>query len=200
MTKVDAKMVSKLRKESGAPMMDCKRALEEAQCDWDKANDILRKKGLKSAESKAGREAAEGRVFSYIHSDNKTGVLLEVYCETDFVARNDDFVAFGHDLCMHLAFSKPPYLVREDVPAADVEKERTYQLEKVREEMGDRPEEIQEKAVEGRMNKFFEDRCFLEQKFIKDDSMSIDKYLKTMIGKIGENLIVKRFQVFVIGA
>jgi elongation factor Ts len=199
MTKVDAQMVSKLRKESGAPMMDCKRALQEAQCDWEKANDILRKKGLKSADSKVGREASEGRVFSYIHSDNKTGVLLEIDCETDFVARNEDFVAFGHDLCLHLAFTKPPYLVREDVPAAAVEKERNYQMEKVAEQMGDKPAEIQEKALEGRMDKFFEDQCFLEQGFIKEDKLTIEECLKQQIGKIGENLIIKRFQIFVVG-
>lgn len=199
MTKVDAKMVSKLRKESGAPMMDCKRALEEAQGDWDKAHDILRKKGLKTADSKADREATEGRVFSYVHSDLKTGVLLEIDCETDFVARNEDFGALGHDLCLHLAFAKPPYLAREDVPANLIEKERDLQLEKVQEQMGDRPQEIQEKAVEGRMNKFFEDLCFLEQKFIKEDSLSIQQYLKERIGKIGENLVIKRFQVFVVG-
>ncbi len=200
MTKVDAKMVGKLRRESGAPMMDCKRALDESGGDWDKAHDILRMKGLKSADSKAGREATEGRVFSYIHSDMKTGVLLEIDCETDFVARNEDFVEFGHDLCLHLAFAKPPYLTREDVPADEVEKERSHQLEKVREQMGDRPQEIQEKAVEGRMNKFFEDRCFLEQKFVKDDKASIEQMVKAQIGKIGENLIVKRFQVFVVGS
>lgn len=200
MSKVDASMVSKLRKESGAPMMDCKRALEEAAGNWDKAHEILRIKGLKSADKKASRDATEGRVFSYIHQDHKTGVLLEIDCETDFVARNDEFQAFGKDLCLHLAFAKPPYLDREDVPAEEIEKERSILLEQVRQKEGNKPEAVQEKIVEGRLGQFFEDRCFLEQKFVKDTNVSIRDLLKQKIAKIGENLIIKRFQVFVVGA
>ena len=196
---VDAKDVGKLRKETGAPMMDCKKALEEAGGNWEQAKDILRKKGLQAAEKRSGREAAEGRVFSYIHAGDKIGVMVEIDCETDFVAKNDDFARFGHELCLHVAFNRPAYLSREEVPAEAVEKERSFLLEQVKEQMAGRPEEIQEKAVEGRMGKFFEQQCLLEQKFVKDDSKTVEEMRKEMVALIGENLVIKRFAAFVVG-
>ncbi len=199
MTNIDAKMVKKMRVETGAPMMDCKRALEEADGDWDKATDILRKKGMQSAEKRSSRETAEGRVFSYIHAGDKIGVLVEIDCETDFVARNDAFLQFGHDLCLHIAFTRPAHLSREEVPATEVEKERSFLLEQVREQMAGKPDEIQEKAVDGRMSQFFEARCLLEQKFVKENSKSIEDYRKQMVAKIGENLVIARFAVFAVG-
>ena len=196
---VDAKDVAKLRKETGAPMMDCKKALQEANGAWDQAKDILRKKGLQAAEKRAGRDAAEGRVFSYIHAGAKIGVLVEVDCETDFVAKNEDFATFGHDLCLHVAANLPSYLDRESVPADAIEKERSFLLEQVQEQMGDRPPEIQEKTVEGRMSKFFKQHCLLEQDFVKENSKSVEEVRKEMVAKIGENLVIKRFAAFVVG-
>ncbi len=196
MAQVDASMVKKLRKETGAPMMDCKRALVEAGGDWDKAKDALRLKGLQSADKKASRDTAEGMVFSYIHAGGKIGVLLEIDCETDFVARNEEFQQFGHDLCLHLAFAKPTYLSRDEVSPEAVEKERAFLLTQVQEQMAGKPEEVQQKAVDGRMSKFFEESCFLEQKFIKDDKKTIETYRKDMVAKIGENLVIRRFAVF----
>ncbi len=196
MTTIDAKTVMKLRRETGAPMMECKRALAEAGGDWEKAKEALRIAGLQSADKKASRETSEGMVFSYIHAGNKLGVLLEINCETDFVARNEEFQNFGHELCLHLAFAKPPYLSREDVPAEDLEKERSFLLEQIRQTAGDKPAEIQEKMVEGRMKKFFAEKCFLEQPFVKDDKITIEEFRKQMVAKIGENLVIRRYAVF----
>lgn len=200
MTEIDAKTVMKLRQETGAPMMDCKKALAETSGDWEKAKESLRLKGLQSAESKGSRDTSEGRVFSYIHAGDKIGVLLQIDCETDFVARNEDFAAFGHDLCLHIAFKRPPYLKREDVPAEEVEKERGFLLTQVQEQMQGKPLEIQEKAVEGRMSKFFEERCLLEQFFIKDDKKTIETVRKEKVAKIGENLVIKAFACFEVGS
>ena len=199
MAEIDAKTVMKLRRETGAPMMDCKKALAETGGDWDKAKESLRLKGLQSAESRSAREANEGKVFSYIHAGDKIGVLLQIDCETDFVARNEDFQAFGHDLCLHIAFKRPPYLKREDVPAEALEKEKAFLLSQVQEQMQGKPAEIQEKAVEGRIGKFFEERCLLEQPFVKDDKKSIEVYRKEMVAKLGENLVIQRFACFEVG-
>jgi len=199
MATVDAKMVAKLRKETGAPMMDCKRALEATDGNWDQAIETLRKQGVKDAAGKASRDAAEGKIFSYIHTGDTIGVLLEIDCETDFVARNEQFNEFGHELCLHLAFTRPRYLTREEVPNDQVEKERAFLLEQVKEQMANKPQEIQEKAVEGRMQQFFQDRCLMEQKYIKDDKITIEDWRKQMIATIGENLVIKRFAVFAIG-
>jgi elongation factor Ts len=199
MAEVDAKMVAKLRKETGAPMMDCKRALIDAGGDWEKAKEALRLAGLQAADQRSGRATAEGRVFSYIHNGDKIGVMVEVLCETDFVAKNEMMSEFGHDLCLHLAFAKPDYLKPEDVPAEDIEKERSFLLKQVQEQMEGKPAEIQEKAVDGRMEKFFKERCFLNQEFVKDENKTIDDYRKEVVGKIGENIQITRFVVFVLG-
>ena len=193
MAEIDAKTVMALRKRSGAPMMDCKKALQEASGNVDAAVDILRKKGLQSADNKASREAKEGLVFNYNHHDGKLGVLAEVACETDFVARNEDFQAFGRDLCLHIAAMTPLYLNREEVSEADIEKERAFQLEKAAEQMAGKPPEVIEKAVEGRMKKFFAESCLMDQPWVKDDGKSVEDVRKELIGTIGENIQVRRF-------
>lgn len=191
--KIDAKKVMELRRRSGAPMMDCKKALQEASGDDEKAMDILRKKGLQNADKKADREVKEGTVFSYMHHDNKLGVLAEVACETDFVARNEEFQAFGRDLCLHIAAMRPRFLTREDVSSEDIEKERNFQLEKAREQMAGKPDEVVEKAVEGRMKKFFAETCLMDQPWVKEDSQSVEEVRKNLVGHIGENIQVRRF-------
>ncbi|MCB9881639.1 MAG: translation elongation factor Ts [Planctomycetes bacterium] len=200
MTEIDAKMVMKLRQETGAPMMDCKKALAETGGDWEKAKESLRLKGLQAAEKRAERSTSEGRVFSYIHAGEKIGVLVQIDCETDFVARNQDFEQFGKDLCLHIAFKRPPYMRREEVPQAEVDKERAFLLTQVQEQMAGKPADIQEKAVDGRMSKFYEERCLLEQPFVKDDKKTIETYRKEMVAKIGENLVLQRFACFEVGA
>ncbi len=196
MTAIDAKTVMKLRRETGAPMMECKRALEKAGGDWEKAKEALRLAGLQSAEKKASRSTAEGRVFSYVHAGNKIGVLLEVDCETDFVARNEEFEEFGRKLCQHLAFTRPKFLSREDVPPEVVEKEREFLREQVRQTAGDKPAEIQEKMVDGRLRKWYEENCFLDQPFIWEENLTIEEYRKQTVARIGENLVIRRFVVF----
>ncbi len=193
MADIDAKTVMALRKRSGAPMMDCKKALQEADGDMEKAVDLLRKKGLQSADKKASRDANEGLIFNYNHHDGKLGVLAEVACETDFVARNEDFQAFGRDLCLHVAAMAPRYLNREDVSSEDIEKERNFQLEKAAEQMAGKPEEVVEKAVEGRMKKFFAESCLMDQAWVKDDSLTVEEVRKNLVGTIGENIQVRRF-------
>ena len=193
MAEIDAKTVMALRKRSGAPMMDCKKALMEAEGSEEKAIEILRKKGLQSADRKAGRDVNEGVIFSYMHHDSKLGVLAEVACETDFVARNEDFQAFGRDLCLHIAAMAPKFLDRESVDAESIEKERSFQIEKATEQMVGKPEEVIEKAVDGRMNKFFAETCLMDQPWVKDDSMNVETVRKNLVGKIGENIQVRRF-------
>ncbi|PIE23762.1 MAG: elongation factor Ts [Planctomycetota bacterium] len=199
MANIDAKMVSKLRKETGAPMMDCKRALQNVDGDWEKAKEELRLAGLKAADSRSGRQTAEGRIFSYIHAGDKIGVMVELHCETDFVAKNEMMSEFGHDLCLHLAFAKPQYLDASAVPAEEVEKETAFLRKQIQEQAADKPAEIQEKMVEGRLKVFFEERCFLNQKFVKDNAKTIEDYRKELVGKIGENIKIARFTVFVLG-
>lgn len=193
MADVDAKTVMELRKQTGAPMMECKKALAETGGDKEKAVDVLRKRGIKTAESRSGREATEGVVFHYVHHNEKLGVLCEVACETDFVARNEEFRAFGNDLCLHIAAMNPIALDRESVDAAVVEKEREVIAAQTAEQMAGKPAEVAEKAVEGRLGKFFAERCLLEQPFVKDDKKSVEQVRKELVGKIGENIQVRRF-------
>ena len=199
MADVDAKTVMALRKRTGAPMMDCKKALIEAEGSTDKAVDILRKKGLQQADHKAGREAKEGMIFSYVHHDAKLGVLAEIACETDFVARNEQFQQFGKDLCLHIAALNPYHLSRQEVTSEDIEKERTFQLERTREQMAGKPEQVIEKAVDGRMNKFFEERCLVDQPWVKDDTKNVEGARKELVGSLGENIQIRRFQRMELG-
>ena len=196
MTTIPSGQVRELRDVSGAPMMDCKKALDETAGDMEKAMEWLRKKGIASAAKKAGRTAADGSVFSYIHHNGKVGVLLEVNCETDFVARSEPYQQFCKDVCLHIASMHPQWVRREDVPAVLVEKEREIALAQVDPK---KPEEIQEKMVEGRVAKFFAETCLMEQAFVKDDKQTIEQLRTSLVGKLGENIVVRRFARFEVG-
>ncbi len=200
MADIDAKTVMALRKQTGAPMMDCKAALQEVGGDVDAAVQALRKKGLQTADKKADRDAAEGAVFSYVHHNGRLGVLVEIACETDFVARNEAFQQFGKDVCFHVAAMNPESLTREEVSSDTLAKERDILTAQARETMEGKPDEIIEKAVEGRMKKFFAERCLMEQPFVKDDAdRDIETVRRELVGKIGENIQIKRFTRFELG-
>ena len=187
--------IKKLRDKTSAGVVDCKKALKESGGDIDKAIEILRKQGAVLASKKAGRAAKEGRIESYIHSGGKIGVLVEVNCESDFVARNDDFKAFVKDIAMQIAASSPLYLKKEDVPAEAITKETDI----IKAQIKDKPQAAIEKITEGKLNKFFEDVCLLEQPFIKDTNLKVKDVLTSMIAKIGENVVIKRFVRFMLG-
>jgi len=200
MTTIDAKTVMNLRQMTGAPMMDCKAALIESGGDMDKAKDVLRKKGMAAASKASSREVKEGKMFGYVHSTGKTAklaVLVEIVCETDFVAMNEEFNDFGNNVCKTVAAYSPEYLDRESVDAAAIEKERTFVLEQTRESMQGKPEEVIEKAVEGRMRKFFEDKCLAEKPYVnpsnQSDTRSVEQVRQELVGKIGENIVIRRF-------
>ncbi len=195
---ITAKMVKELRDATNAGMMDCKKALKECEGDLEKASEYLRKKGIASADKKADRATSQGLVSSYIHMGGKVGVLVEVACETDFVARTDDFQEMVHNLAMHIAAASPVAVTREEVDATLVEKEKEIYAAQMREE--GKPEQMIEKIVEGKVGKFYAEIVLLEQKYVKDPDMTIEDYLKSVIGKLGENMQVKRFARFSIGA
>lgn len=199
MTEIDAKTVMALRKRTGAPMMDCKAALKEAGGDMDAAVDVLRKKGLKSADMKASRDATEGQIFSYVHHNGKIGVLVEIACETDFVAKNEEFLEFGHNVCLHIAAMNPRFLRSEDVDPALVEKEREILKAQTREQMAGKPHDVVEKAIEGRMQRFFAEQCLLEQPWVHDDKQTVDQVRKAKVGRIGENIQIHKFARFQLG-
>ena len=188
---ISASMVKELRERTGAGMMDCKKALQEANGDMDKAVEILREKGLAAAAKKAGRIAAEGIVDSYIHGEGRIGVLVEVNCETDFVAKTDEFKTFVRDIAMHIAASNPQYLSREDVPEEVIEKEKEILRAQALNE--GKPEKIVDKMVEGRIEKFFKEVCLLEQPFVKDPDKTVKDILTEKIATIGENITIRRF-------
>lgn len=192
-----AKDVQALRERTGAGMMDCKNALVACEGDMEKAIDFLREKGIAKAAKKSGRIAAEGVVDSYIHMGGKVGVLLEVNCETDFVARGDQFKALVHDIAMHIAASKPEYLAPEDVPAEVLEHEKNILRAQAREE--GKPEAIIERMVEGRIKSYYEDNCLLNQKFVKDTSKTVGDLVVEATAQIGEKIAVRRFVRFEMG-
>jgi len=194
---VTAAQVNELRKATGAGLMDCKKALTETGGDHEKAIDYLRKKGLAAASKKAGRAATEGAVGSYIHAGGKIGVLVEVNCETDFVAKNETFQAFVRDIAMHIAAASPMFVRREEVPAELLEREKDIYRAKAKE--SGKPDNIVEKIIEGQINKFYADICLLEQSFVKDPDKSVQTYLNETIATIGENMSVRRFAKFVLG-
>lgn len=193
MTEIDAKTVMRLREMTGAPMMDCKAALKETSGDIDKAKDVLRKKGKQLADKASGREVKEGLVHAYMHHSGKVGVLVEVVCETDFVARNEDFKSFCKGVALTVTAYSPLYLDRESVPAADLEKERQIVLEMTAESMKGKPQQVIDKAVEGRMDKFFAEKCLMEKQYVPDDSKTVEQVRTELVGKIGENIQVRRF-------
>ena len=189
--------IRSLREQTGAGIMDCKRALQEADGSMDEAVTILRKKGLASAAKKAGRAANEGVISSYIHHNNKVGVLIEVNCETDFVARTDEFQALVKDLCMHIAAASPTYVTTEEVCEEEIAKEREIFRSQALEE--GKPEKIIDKIVDGKINKYYEQIVLLEQAFVKDQDKKVKDVITDTIAKLGENMQVARFSRFQLG-
>jgi elongation factor Ts len=187
--------VKLLREKTNAGMMDCKAALNEAGGDIEKAVEVLRKKGVALASKKSSRTAKQGTVASYIHMNGKIGVLVEVNCETDFVARNEEFQSFVKDLTMQIAAANPSYLSAEDVPEDVLEKEKDI----IKEQNKDKPDKAQEKIVEGKLKSFYQDTCLMEQPFIKDNKVFIKDILTGLIAKTGENIVVKRFTRYQLG-
>ncbi len=194
---ISAQMVKELRETTGAGMMDCKKALVETNGDMEKAVDYLREKGLAAAAKKSGRVAAEGVVESYIHGAGKIGVMIEVNCETDFVAKTPEFHSFVRDLAMQVAAANPQYLSRTEVPVAIIEHEREILRAQALNE--GKPEKIVDKMVDGRVEKFYKDNCLLEQTFIKDPDKSVTDVVNAQISKIGENIVVRRFVRYQMG-
>lgn len=197
MAEITAALVKELRERTGAGMMDCKKALAATEGDMDKAIDFLREKGLAAAAKKAGRIAAEGLVESYIHGGGRIGVLVEVNCETDFVAKTDAFKSLVKDIAMHIAAANPSYLRREEVPAAELEHEKMVLSEQARNE--GKPEKIIEKMVNGRIEKYYKEVCLLEQPFVKDPDKTISDLITESIAKIGENIAIRRFTRYQLG-
>lgn len=189
--------IKALRERTGAGIMDCKKALGESGGDLDEAINWLRAKGIAKAAKKAGRAATEGLVTSYIHAGGTIGVLLEVNCETDFAARSEKFQDFVKDIAMHIAASAPEYVRKEDVPAEAIADEKKVQIARVMEE--GKPEHIAERIVSGRMGKYYEDVCLLEQKFVKDDKKTVGEVVGELVAVIGENIQIRRFARFVLG-
>lgn len=194
---ITAEMVKTLRERTGAGMMDCKKALNETNGDMDKAVDFLREKGLASAAKKAGRVATEGLVESYIHAGGRIGVLVEVNCETDFVAKTTDFQALVKDIAMHIAAANPLYVTKEEVPEEILTHER--EILKAQAMNEGKPENIAEKMVEGRIEKYYKENCLMEQVFVKDGDLTMTELIKANIAKIGENITIRRFARFNLG-
>ena len=194
---ISAAQVKELRDKSGAPMMDCKKALTDAKGDIEAAIVLLRKRGASIAERKAGRATSEGSVVSYIHAGGKIGVLVEVNCESDFVARTDDFKELVHDIAMHIAATDPKFVRKEDVTSESFEREKD--IYRTQAAATGKPAPVVEKIVEGKMGKFYEEVCLYEQPFIKDQTVTISQLVATKIGKLGENIAVRRFARFKVG-
>ncbi len=197
MAEITALMVKELRGATGSGIMDCKKVLAEADGNMDKAIELLRKKGLAKAAKRAGRSTSEGIIYSYIHTGAKLGVLLEVNCESDFVAKTENFENFAKDIAMHIAAANPAGLVPEDVDQSVIEKEREIYRAQMLEE--GKPENIIDKIVDGKVEKFYKEVCLLSQQYIKDPQKTIEDVLKETIGKIGENIQIRRFARFQIG-
>ncbi len=197
MAEITAQMVKDLRDSTGAPFIDCKNALEEVSGDMDKALDILKIRGVAKASKKVGRETPEGTVMSYIHAGGKIGVMVEINCETDFVARNEEFQAFAREVAMQIAAANPVYVSKDDIPESELEREKEVMRAQVLE--SGKPAEIAEKMVEGKIKKFYEEVCLLNQTYIRDSKLKIDDILQALIAKIGENIKVRRFTRFQLG-
>lgn len=193
---ISAKLVNELRQKTGAGLMECKKTLTETEGDLEKAETLLRKKGVATAAKKAGRAASEGLIESYIHLGGKVGVLLELNCETDFVAKTDDFKALAKDICLQIAAAMPVCVSREEVPAADVQEERDI----VASQMEGKPAHAVEKIMEGKLDKYFSGICLLEQPFVKNPDQTIRDVLNEKITKLGENIVIRRFVRYQIGA
>lgn len=197
MATISAATVKQLREKTGAGIMDCKEALSECNGDISKAVDFLRKKGLATAAKRAGRATTEGIIESYIHMDSKLGVLVEINCETDFVAKNDDFKEFAKNIAMHITATNPVSIRPEDVPKETIDKEKEIYRAQVL-EMG-KPEQIVDKIVDGKLKKYFKENCLMNQAYVRDPNITIEDLLNEMVAKIGENITIKRFARFKIG-
>ena len=191
---VTIEMIKELRQSTGAGVLDCRKALVEADGQMDKAAEFLRKKGLAAAAKKADRLAADGRVEAYTHAGSKLGALIEVNCETDFVARTEEFGTLCHDLAMQVAAANPQWVSREDIPTEQVEAKKGVYLSQMADQ--NKPEHIMERIIGGKLNKFYSESCLLEQTFIKDDTKTIQQLITEAIAKLGENIVVKRFSRF----
>lgn len=197
MTTISAAMVKQLREKTGAGIMDCKEALAECDGDISKSIDFLRKKGLATASKRSGRVMSEGIIKSYIHTGSKLGVLVEINCETDFVAKNDDFIEFAKNIAMHIAATNPVGIRPEDVPEEIINKEKEiYRAQAL--ETG-KPEKIVDKIAEGKLQKFYKDNCLMSQAYVRDPNVTIEDLLNGLIAKIGENITIKRFVRFQVG-
>ena len=195
MSEVNPQLVKTLREKTNAGMMDCKRALDEAKGDLDKAETILRTKGIASAARKATRATKEGIVAAYIHLQGKVGVLVEVNCETDFVAKNDNFREFVKDITLHIAAAHPLYVTRDQVPAAEIEREK----EIYRAQVKGKPANITEKIVDGKLEKFYSTVCLLDQAFIKNPDVTVHDLISSKIAELGENMVIRRFTRYMVG-
>jgi len=195
---ITSQMVKELRDKTNAGMMDCKKALTETNGDMEKAVDLLRQKGLAVAKKRADRATSEGVIESYIHAGGKIGVLVEVACETDFVAKNSDFIAFAKNVAMHIAATAPLAVKREELPQDVVEREKNIYKQQAMD--SGKPENIAEKMVTGKMEKFYAESCLMEQKYVKDPELTIQDLLNELIAKLGENISIKRFARFQVGA
>ncbi|HOX40703.1 MAG TPA: translation elongation factor Ts [bacterium] len=194
---VTAQQIAALRAKTGLPMMECKKALDEAGGDEAKAIEVLRKKGMAKAEKRAERETKAGLIESYVHTNGQIGVLLEILTETDFVARNEEFKGFAHDVALHITAAAPKYVSKDQVPAEEMEKQKEYFLAEMKD--SGKPAEILEKIIEGKINKYFEEICLLNQPFVKDPDKTVGDLLTELIAKIGEKIEITRFARFAIG-
>lgn len=194
---ISASLVKDLREKTGAGMMDCKKALSETSGDFEKAIEYLRKKGIASASKKAGRATKEGAVTSYIHGEGRVGVLLEVNCETDFVARTEQFRAFVKDIAMHIAAAGPQWVTPEEVPADIIAKEKEIAIAQM--QASGKPAAVLEKIAEGKVKKFYEDNCLIHQIFVKDPNKTIEQLTKELIATLGENIAIRRFTRYALG-
>lgn len=197
MTTISASAVKELREKTGAGMMDCKEALQQSNGDMGSAIDFLRKKGLATAAKRAGRAVSEGTIQTYIHTGGKLGVMVEVGCETDFVAKNEDFIQFAKNIAMHIAATNPVSISQNDVPQAVIEKEMEIYRDQVR-TLG-KPEKMVEKIAEGKLGKFYKESCLLNQSYVRDPNITISDLVNEQIAKIGENITIKRFVRFQVG-
>ena len=198
---ISANAVKELRERTGAGMMDCKKALTETKGNFEEAIDFLRKKGLSAAAKKAGRATSEGLIGSYVHSNGKVAVLVEINCETDFVARNENFQAFAKDIAMHIAASAPVSVSAADMPQEYVNKEKEIFLAQIKEDpkMSGKPQQVIDNIIEGKIQKLYEDQCLLNQKFVKNPDITVSAHLNQTVAKIGENMSISRFTRFVLG-
>ena len=197
MAEITAQLVKQLRERTGAGMMECKKALVEANGDIEAAVVVLRKRGIASADKKSTRATNQGLIGSYIHHGGQIGVMVEVNCESDFVARTDDFKELVHDVAMHIAAADPRYIRKEDVDTATLDKEKEIARDRARAE--GKPDKVLDRIVEGRLAKFYEEVCLLEQPFVKENTLSIGQLIKTKIAKLGENISISRFTRFKVG-